>query len=207
ADSGMLTEQQLNARLFAAAAGGPESSAAWSAAEVEQAVSKVAPGEGRPRSSSRGDVLVFLAGRLALERNARVLTLPEDRKYFFPQSGDPEQTPYLAAAFLVKFGFLPSQYIDRVDLAAAMPREELYGLLGSWMKKHGAMSEITGKISAVDGRRLTLKAEGKNTAYTLPEGLPIFRRLVDRWQEYKTVPVMIGDRAFLQVNGRKVPVA
>src|SRR5206468_1188542 len=76
ADSGMLTEQQLNARLFAAAAGVPESSAAWSATEVEQAVSRVAPGEGRPRSSSRGDVLVFLANRLALERNARVLTLP-----------------------------------------------------------------------------------------------------------------------------------
>jgi stage II sporulation protein D len=207
ADSGMLSEQQLNARLFAAAAGVPESSAAWSATEVEQAVSRVVPGEGRPRSSARGDVLVFLAQRLALERDAKVLTLPEDRKYFFPQSGDPEQTAYLAAAFLVKFGFLPSQYIDRVDLSAAMPREELYGLLGSWMKKHGALAEVTGKISAVDGRRLTLKADGKNTAYALPEGIPIFRRLVDRWQEYKSVPVMIGDRAFLQVNGKKVPVA
>jgi len=207
ADSGMLSEQQLNARLFAAVADLPLASAAWSAAEVEQAVSRVVPGEARPRSSSRGDVLVFLAQRLALERDARVLTLPEDRKYFFPQSGDPEQTPYLAAAFLVKFGFLPAQYIDRVDLAAAMPREELYGLLGSWLKKHGAMSEITGKISAVDGRRLTLKAEGKNTAYALPDGIPIFRRLVDRWQEYRNVPVMIGDRAFLEVNGKKTPVA
>ena len=204
ADSGMLTEQQLNARLFAAAAGVPETSAAWSATEVEQAVSRVAPGEGRPRSSARGDVLVFLADRLHLGMK---LTLPEDRKYFFPQSTDPEQAAYLAAAFLVKFGFLPSQYIDRVDLAAAMPREELYGLLGSWLRKHGAFSEITGKISAVGGRRLTLKADGKNVAYTLPEGIPIFRRLVDRWQEYKSVPVMIGDRAFLQVDGRKVPVA
>jgi stage II sporulation protein D len=204
ADSGMLSEQQLNARLFAAASGVPDTSAAWSATEVEQAVSRVVPGEGRPRSSARGDVLVFLAQRLHLGTN---LTMPEDRKYFFPQSGDPEQTPYLAAAFLVKFGFLPSQYIDRVDLAAAMPREELYGLLGSWMKKHGALAEVTGKISAADGRRLTLKAEGKNTAYVLPEGIPIFRRLVDRWQEYKTVPVMIGDRAFLQVDGKKTPVA
>jgi stage II sporulation protein D len=207
ADSGMLSEPQLNARLFAAATGVPETSAQWSATEVEQAVSRVAPGEGRPRSSARGDVLVFLANRLALERDARVLTLPEDRKYFFPQSADPQQTPYLAAAFLVKFGFLPSQYIDRVDLAAAMPREELYGLLGPWLKKHGAMSEITGKISAVNGRRLTLKAEGKNVVYALPEGIPIFRRLVDRWQEYRSVPVMIGDRAFLQVDGRKTPVA
>jgi len=207
ADSGMLSEPQLNARLFAAATGVPETSVQWSATEVEQAVSRVAPGEGRPRSSARGDVLVFLAQRLALERDARVLTLPEDRKYFFPQSADPQQTPYLAAAFLVKFGFLPSQYIDRVDLAAAMPREELYGLLGSWLRKHGGFAEVTGKISAVNGRRLTLKAEGKNVVYTLPEGIPIFRRLVDRWQEYRSVPVMIGDRAFLQVDGRKTPVA
>ena len=194
ADSGLLTEQQLNARLFAAIAG--------EAAGFEEAISRVAPGESHLRSAARGDVLVFLADRLHLGTN---LTLPEDRKYFFPQS--PDGPAYAAAAFLVKFGFLPAQYIDRVDLAAAMPREELYGLLGSWVKKHGGLSEVTGKISAVNGRRLTLKAEGKNTVYTLPEGIPIFRRLVDRWQEYHSVPVMIGDRAFLQVNGRKVPVA
>jgi stage II sporulation protein D len=225
ADSGMLTEQQWSARLFAAAAGLPEAGASWSASEVEAAVAaaerllrvqspspraagrgwREAPGEGR--SSRRGDVLVYLANRLGVGDGARVLTLPEDRKYFFPQSAHPEETAYLAAAFLVKFGFLPSQYIDRVDLAVAMPRDELYGLLASWLRKHGALGEITGKISALGGRRLTLKAEGKNTVFTLPEGIPIFRRLVDRWQEYKSVPVMIGDRAFLQIDARKAPVA
>ncbi|HEV2718664.1 MAG TPA: SpoIID/LytB domain-containing protein, partial [Thermoanaerobaculia bacterium] len=194
ADSGMLNEQQLNARLFTAIAG--------EATGFEEAISRVAPGEGHLRSASRADVLVFLANRLHLGMN---LTLPEDRKYFFPQSAD--GPAYAAAAFLVKFGFLPAQFIDRVDLADPMPREELYGLLGSWLKKRGGFSEVTGKISAVSGRRLTLKAEGKNTTYTLPEGIPIFRRLVDRWQEYRSVPVMIGDRAFLQVDGRKVPIA
>jgi len=194
ADSGMLDEQQLNARLFAAMAG--------EATTFEQAIARVAPGEGHLRSAARGDVLVFLANRLHLGTN---LLLPEDRKYFFPQSSD--GPAYEAAAFLVKFGFLPAQFIDRVDLAAPMPREELYGLLGSWLKKRGGFSEITGKISTVSGRRLTLKAEGKNTTFTLPEGIPVFRRLVDRWQEYRSVPVMIGDRAFLQVDGRKVPIA
>ncbi len=194
ADSGMLDEQQLNARLFAALAG--------DATGFEEAISRVAPGEGHLRTASRADVLVFLAGRLHLGTH---LTLPEDRKYFFPQSAD--GPAYEAAAFLVKFGFLPAQFIDRVDLSAPMPREELYGLLGSWLKKRGGFSEVTGKISAVSGRRLTLKAEGKNTTFTLPEGIPIFRRLVDRWQEYRSVPVMIGDRAFLQVDGRKVPIA
>src|SRR5205085_2221395 len=42
---------------------------------------------------------------------------------------------------------------------------------------------------------------------TLPADIPIFRRLGDRLQEYKTVPVMIGDRAFIYTNPRKVPVA
>ena len=29
---------------------------------------------------------------------------------------------------------------------AAMPREELYGLLGSWIRKHSVISDATGKI-------------------------------------------------------------
>src|SRR5262249_53084498 len=51
-----------------------------------------------------------------------------------------------------------------------------------------------------------LKAEGKATAFTLPDSIPIWRRLVDRYQEYKSVPVMIGDRAFLQIDARRSPV-
>jgi peptidoglycan hydrolase-like amidase len=48
--------------------------------------------------------------------------------------------------------------------------------------------------------------EGKSTPFTLPDNIPIWRRLGDRYQEYKNVPVMIGDRAFLQTDARRVPI-
>jgi len=209
ADSGELTEIQLNARLFAALAGVPESGSSWSAREVEQAVTaatrllRFAPSTAPspPASSRRGDVLVYLAQTFGLDN---ALILPEDRKYFFPQTQDPEGTAYRAAAFLVKFGFIPAQDLDRLDLRAAIPRDELHSLLGSWLKKHNAMTEATGKISALDGRKIVLKGSG---TYSLPDGIPIFRRLADRYQEYRNVPVMIGDRANLYLDGRKQPVA
>ena len=69
------------------------------------------------------------------------------------------------------------------------------------------MTETSGKIFAVNGRTLALKAEGKTTPFNLPENIPIFRRLGDRYQEYASVPIMIGDRAFLQSDARKNPVA
>ena len=85
----------------------------------------------------------------------------------------------------------PAQEIDHVDLNAAMPREELYAILNSWMRKHEMLTDATGKIAALDGRRLTIKNEGRLTAYALPDGIPIFRRLGDRFEEYASVPVMI----------------
>ena len=213
ADSGILTESQVNARLFAAAVGLPDSGTSWAAGDVQQAVSAAMKAVGlsgapaaSPASSRRGDVLMYLASVLGFDRYAAVVTLPEDRKYFFPQSAS-DATSYAAAAFLVKFGFLPAQEIDRIDLNAAIPREELYGLLGSWLRKHNALNEATGKIFAISGRALTLKAEGKTVPFNLPEGIPIFRRLGDRYQEYASVPIMIGDRAFVQSDARKVPVS
>jgi stage II sporulation protein D len=224
ADSGLLTEPQANARLFAAVAGLPETSSSWSAREVETAVSaalrllgttpgqlSVTPGNTvgpapRAASSRRGDVLTYLAQVASFDSNGRLLTMPEDRKYFFP-SANGETTPYQAAAFLIKFGFLPTQQIDRIDLNAAMPREELFGILGTWLRKHQALAETTGKIISVNGRSIGVKAEGKVTTVTLPDRIPIFRRIGDRYQEYANVPVMIGDRAFIQLNARKTPVA
>ena len=212
ADSGVLNEHQMNGRLFAAAAALAEPRS-WAAADVKAAVDAATklvgltpPSSSGPASSRRGDVLQYLASTLSFDRYAAIVTLPEDRQYFFPSS-EREARPYLAAAFLVKYGFLPTQQIDRIDMNVAMPREELYGLLGTWLRKHGALSEATGKISAVSGRSLVLKAEGKNTAFPLPEGIPVFRRLGDRYQEYSSLPVMIGDRAFIHSNSRKSPVA
>jgi stage II sporulation protein D len=222
ADSGILTEPQVNARIFTAVAGLPDTGTSWAAGDVVQAVTaatrlvgfSVGPalsrsepaGEPALPSSRRGDVLTYLANVFGFDRYAAVVTFPEDRRYFFPQSTS-DTTAYAAAAFLVKFGFLPAQFIDRVDLSAAIPREELYGLLGSWLRKHNALTETTGKVFAVNGRTLVLKSEGKTTPFNLPEGVPIFRRLSDRYQEYASVPIMIGDRAFLQTDARKLPVA
>ncbi|HUR80323.1 MAG TPA: SpoIID/LytB domain-containing protein [Thermoanaerobaculia bacterium] len=200
ADSGLLSEQQLNARLFAAYAGAGDTSS-WSARDVRAAVTSAMRAAGfrestaAPASSRRRDVLTYLDAALDLASKARATTLPEDRKYFFPQTADVESVPYLAAAFLVKYGVWPAQFLDRVRLDEAMPREELYALLGSWLREQNQLRDAEGKIFSVDGRTLTLKSKGEISKFTLPANIPIFRKLGDRWQEYKSVPVMIGDRA------------
>jgi len=206
-DSGMLTEQQVNARVFAAQANLAESPT-WSAPEVEAAVAPLLSGAPAPppASSRRGDVLRYLGEVLHFSADAKTLTLPEDRKYFFPQSGS-DDSAYLAAAFLIKYGMWPAQEIDHIDLNAAMPREELFAILNGWMRKHEMLNDATGKIASLDGRKVTIKADGKLTSYTLPAGIPIFRRLGDRFEEYTSVPVMIGDRAVVQLNAKKQPVA
>jgi stage II sporulation protein D len=201
ADSGLLSEVQLNARLFAAMANLTDTSA-WAARDVARAVVAAMTIAGHrelnqplPASSRRRDVLAYLDAMMGLAAKARVVMLPEDRKYFFPQSGDVETTPYQAAAFLVKYGIWPAQFIDRVRLDEAMPREELYAFLGSWLREQTLTKDAEGKILRIAGRRLSLKNKGEVTAHTLPAGIPIFRKLGDRWQEYRSVPVMIGDRA------------
>lgn len=208
----MMTEAQANGRIFAEVAG-LAAGTSWAARDVEEAVTaatallRFSAPAAHPASSRRGDVLTYLAAVFGFDRYASVVTLPEDRKYFFPQSADPDGVAYRAAAFLVKFGFIPAQEIDRVDLNVAMPRDELYSLLGSWLRKHNAFNEASGKILSVDGRDVALKSEGKVARFTLPANIPLFRRLGDRLQEYRDVPVMIGDRAFIYTNPRKVPVA
>jgi stage II sporulation protein D len=214
ADSGLLTEQQVNARLFAAIAGLPDGGTSWSAREVEQAVTaamqklRFTPiAMASPASSRRGDVLTYLASVLGFDRYSTVVTMPEDRKYYFPQTAAKDSVPYRAAAFLIKFAFLPGEGIDRVDMNAAMPREELYGLLGSWIRKHNVISDATGKILTVAGRDVTLKIDGKPTRFTLPANLPVFRKIGDRYQEYSSAPVTIGDRATITSDVSKTPVA
>ncbi|HEY0370445.1 MAG TPA: SpoIID/LytB domain-containing protein [Thermoanaerobaculia bacterium] len=201
ADSGLLSEMQVNARLFAAMANLNDTSS-WAARDVARAVVAAMNIAGHremnqplPASSRRRDVLEYLDAIMGLAAKARVVTLPEDRKYFFPQSGNVETTPYQAAAFLVKYGIWPAQFIDRIRLDEAMPREELYAFLGSWLREQTLTKDAEGKILRIDARKLTLKNKGEVTSHTLPAGIPIFRKLGDRWQEYKSVPVLIGDRA------------
>jgi stage II sporulation protein D len=212
ADSGLLTELQLNARLFSALAGLPETSS-WSAREVAQAtraamrLAGAAEAQQTPASSRRGDVLTYLDSALGLAHKARVLTLPEDRQYYFPKTETADGVPYLAAAFLIKWGMNPAQYIDRVSLAQPMPREELYALLGAWVREHTVIQDAEGKILAVEGRKVTLKQKGETSAHTLPAGIPIFRRIGDRLQEYRSVPVMIGDRLTVMLSPDRKPIA
>jgi stage II sporulation protein D len=212
ADSGLLSEAELNGRMFSAVAHVAEGTTPLSIGDVASAVGTarllvgLSGAPAFPPTSRRGDVLNYLANIFAFERYAGTVILPEDRKYLFPYVAS-DSAPYGAAAFLVKFGFLPAQAIDRIDLTSGISREELHGILGSWLRKHGALNEVTGKIVSVNGRELVLKAEGKTASFTLPEMIPIYRRLGDRYQEYKIVPIMIGDRAFLQTDARKIPVA
>lgn len=213
ADSGLLSESQVSARLFSALAALPETGS-WSARDVSRAVVQAMTIAGfdavtlqAPASSRRRDVLTYLSQVMGLARKARVVLLPEDRRYYFAQTDNPETEPYLAASFFVKYGIWPAQFIDRVRLDEAMPREELYALLGSWLREQTLLQDADGKILAVDGRRISLKAKGETTSYTLPAGVPIFRRLGDRFQEYRRVPVMIGDRATVMLGRDRKPVA
>lgn len=214
ADSGLLSEMQLQARMFAALADLPATSSSWGSPEVQRAVTAAFGIVGwpandaaaAPLSSRRGDVLRYLAARMRLAAKARVLTLPEDRRYWFASDEARDDDPHAAAAFLIKFGIHPAQFIDRVDLSQPMPREELYALLGAWIAEQKVVQNADGKIHRVEGRKITLKSEGKLTSHTLPEGIPIFRRMVDRVQEYKRVPILVGDRATVLLNPQKVPV-
>lgn len=213
-NSGLLTEQQLDARLFSALANIPATSDSWSARDVANAVTAAMRLAGvrdmpqpLPASSRRGDVLEYLAAMMSLDRFGKTLTMEEDRQYWFPESGARESVPFLVASFLTKYGITPTQYIDRVSLAQPMPREELHALLLSWVREHNVLTTAEGKVLKVEGRKVTLKQKGETSTHTLPAGIPIFRRLGDRLQEYSAVPVMIGDRMTVTTSPDKRVVA
>jgi len=213
ADSGLLTAQQVDARLFTALAGLKEPSS-WSARDVSNATVAAMQLAGwtdmsqqLPASSRRGDVLEYLAAAMGLDRAGRTLTMPEDRRYFFPQTANPEAVQFLVASFLTKYGIEPTQSIDRVSLDQAMPREELYALLLSWVREHNVLTNAEGKILELDGRRVTLKQKGETSAHVLPAGIPIFRKLGDRFQEYASVPVLVGDRMTILLSPAKTAAA
>ena len=165
-------------------------------------------GTATPASSRRGDVLTYLASVLGFDRYSTVVTMPEDRNYYFPQTAAKESVPYRAAAFLIKFGVSARpQEIDRVDMNAAMPREELYGLLGSWIRKHSVISDADRQNP--QRRRPRRHAEDRREADAVhaAANLPIFRKIGDRYQEYSSAPVTIGDRATITSDVSKTPVA
>lgn len=214
ANSGLLDDTQMNARAFAEIAALREAQS-WRAADVKAAVDAARrvigysgePPSAAPASTSRGEVLRYLAAVFALDNAGRMLTLPEDKQYFFAQTQPNDDAVHQAATFLIKYGVWPAQDLDRLDLRAPMTRDELYAVLNAWLRKHNMLNEAAGKIAALDGRRIAIKDQGKTTQYTLPDGIPIYRRLGDRYQEYASVPVMIGDRATVELNEKKSPIA
>ncbi|HEY5611347.1 MAG TPA: SpoIID/LytB domain-containing protein, partial [Thermoanaerobaculia bacterium] len=213
ADSGILNEVQGDARLFAALAKVPERADHWSANALVNLVSKAASLAGMtldpalaPRSIRRGDALAYIGEAFELVEGANVVLLPEDRAYYFPQSE--LQTPLaLAASFLIKYKIAPTQHLDRVDDSSPMPRDEVMALLYSWLRRSEAIREATGKIAAVNGREVVLKAEGMRKSYRLPAQIPLLRRMGERLQEYSSLPIMIGDRASILLERGGAPAA
>jgi stage II sporulation protein D len=200
ANGPLLDDLQLEAQMFRGLV--PALAAeSWAARDVVAAVQGAArlvnaplANVAAPASSRRGDVLRYLAGAWGLDRFDARLILPEDRAYFFPNRNADSQEARIAAA-MIKFQIGPPQYIDLIDLNAPMPREELYALLGSWLRQRNYIREINGRIVGVSGREVRLKAEGQVTSYTLPAGIPLYRRVLTRAQEYRSLPVSLGDRA------------
>jgi len=212
-DGPPIDELQMDGELFAAAAhlAVPTrltAAAVSDAVNAARRLAGMAPAPGAPASARRGDVLRYLAAAFHFADYAGAVTLPEDRDYFFPQSAVARApVVYAAAAFLIKYGFVPTETIDGMDLDAPASAAEVGGILESWLRKHEAIDEQSGKLLTVNGRQIALKSGGKTTSFTLPAGIPIFRRLGDRYREYKSAPVMIGDRAFVERDARKIPVA
>lgn len=209
----ILSEMQIDASIFESLMSTPAGREAWSAREAIQAIAEANRLAGlQPATSAalssvhRRDVLEHLGSIWKLAEAANVLLLPEDRRYFFTRSPQ-DALPYLAASFLIKYRIIPIQHIDKIDLEAAMPREELYSLLYWWLREQDALREATGKIHQISGRQVTLKAEGKRTSFTLPAGIPIYRKIAERGQEYATVPILIGDRATILQDRAGRPLA
>ena len=209
----ILNEMQIDASIFESLMPAPAGRDAWSAREATRAIAEAnrlaglqPAAEATLSSVRRRDVLEYLGRIWNLAEAANVVILPEDRKYFFSRSPQ-EALPYLAASFLIKYRIIPIQHIDGIDLEAAMPREELYSLLYWWLREQDALREGNGKIHQINGRQVTLKAEGKRTSFTLPAGIPIFRKIAERGQEYASVPILIGDRATILQDRAGRPLA
>ncbi len=204
ADSELLSDMELDARVFSALTGiAAPAGRRLSGSDVTSIVASGArlagyemPAVAAASSGSRGEVLRYLSRAWKLKDATDTLLLPEDRRYFFPQSENDGEA-FLAASFLIKYRIVPPQAIDTLDLSAPMLQQELMALVYSWMERMNLVAETTGKVHKVDGRQVTLKAEGKLTSYTIGAGTPMFRRFFETSQEYRSLPVMIGDRMVL----------
>lgn len=214
ADSPLLDEMAFEARLAAHLLGtAAQPGRSWSARNVAAIVAEAmrlagmpAEGIGAPASSRRGDVLSYLGRVWQLEEHADALILPEDRQYYFPLSDD-DRDAFLAAAFMIRYRLLPAQMIDQIDLQQAMPREELLGIVASWLRRHDRLRDVRGKLAAIDGRSMSLNVEGERREFAVPSGIPLFRNILGRYQEQSRVVAMLNDRVAIHLGPEGTPVA
>ena len=198
-DSAVLSDGEARAIVFLSATGLRRAESSWSASDVAQAVTAAArlagipvPSSPLPRSVRRGDVLTYMGAALGFESAGRTLLLDEDARYLFPSAqNDPA---HLTAAFLIKFGIVPAQFVDRSDLTDAMPRDELHAILESWLRVEGAIRDIPGKIAAIEGRRIEVETTNGGRVFDLAPGIPLIRSIADRHREYRQLPILFGDR-------------
>lgn len=208
-DGALLDSVALRARLFEAVSGQYAASSSWSGGDVAAVTGAalrhagVTREIGRPASSRRRDVYRWLHDVWGLKESTRLLLLDEDIRYFFP-SHDPRATEIRTAAWLVKFEFLPFQMIDRLDLDAAIPRDEMLGILYSWLTHLQRVDEVRGRIRSIDGRRVSLKTDSGTTQYELAPDATVLRQMGDRAQELSSAPVIIGDRATAVRSGGRI---
>lgn len=208
-DNGPLADLvTTRARVFSKLAG-YETGGSWAAGDVARALRSamkyagVDGDPGAPASSRRRDVYRWLYGTWNLEESAAHLLLPQDIEYFFP-GRDPSAGEIVAAAWLVKFEFIPFQMIGDVDLDAAIPRDEMLSLLYSWLHHMKRVEEVRGRIRSVDGSSIRIKTDAGTVERTLSDGSLLFRSMGERYQELASVRTLPSDRITVIASGDDV---
>ncbi|MBA3454486.1 MAG: SpoIID/LytB domain-containing protein [Deltaproteobacteria bacterium] len=217
ADSGLLSSLQTDARMFAAAANLDLDESAWlhdwnpqdlvtAVAAAGMLAGRATRGAPPPATTNRRDVIEYLGAELAVADAARSLVLAEDPTYFFPGSA-PDDPASAVAAFLIKYRLLRTASLQPDYLATSMPRDEVHGLLWSYLKVVGAVREVSGRIASINGREIGVRLEGKRLRFELPPRTPVFRVLGDGAREAASAPIVLGDRATIVQRGGGPPLA
>lgn len=200
---------ELRSRLFQLVSGHQPSGSQWAAGDLAAAmtaamrVAGVNRAAGAPQSSRRRDVYRWLFDVWELAGPARHLLLTEDVHYLLP-SRDVDAPETRTAAFLIKYEFLPFQHVDRVDLDAAIPRDEFLGILYSWLLHLERVEESRGRIRSLSASALEWKTDAGVQSRSLDGRQTAFRLIGERAQEMRAVPVLAGDRTTVVTSGGRV---
>ena len=196
----VVSRTEARSLMFLSMTGQERPAASWSASDVLRGATGAAriagrglPSEVVPRSVRRGDILTFLGRAFDMIDASEPLVEPEDRRYLYPAFADDDAAR--VAAFMAKFGIEPPQHFDDEGLQGAMPRDEYFGILYSWLLRTGSLREETGRISATHGRDLEVEIEGVRSTVQLPPQIPLLRRVGETYRELASLPIVVSDRA------------